>query len=92
MLYVRDNLIAKHISDLEDPDLETMWLTIIPRYLPRKYSILLIGAIYHTPMPTPDGPMLQHIYKSLDKVLQKYPDGAMFLIGDFNTTSRKVIS
>ena len=72
LLYVRDNLIAKRINDLEESDLETMWLTIIPRRLPREYSILVIGAIYHTPKPTPDSPMLQHIYKSLDTLLQKH--------------------
>jgi hypothetical protein len=78
-------LIAKHINDLEESVLETMWLTIIPCSLPREYSILVIRAIYHTPKPTPDSPMLQHIYKSLDTLLQKHPDAAIFLIGDFNT-------
>ncbi len=62
MLYIRDNLVTKHHKDLEEPCLEAMWLTIKPCRLPRKYSILIVGAIYYTPKPTPNGPMLKHIW------------------------------
>ncbi len=85
MLYIRDNLMTKHHKDLEEPGLQSMWLTIRPRCLPRKYSILIVGAIYYTPKPTPDGPMLKHIDRSLDTLLKQHPDAAIFIIGDFNT-------
>ena len=91
LVYMRDtlaNCVRRH-KHLEDPDLETIWITVRPRRLPRKYSILIVGAIYHPPKPNPDGPMLQHIHRSLDMLLQKHPDAAIILAGDFNTMDDK---
>lgn len=65
--------------------LETLWFMVRPRRLPRQFSVLVVGVIYHPPSPNPDRPMLEHIHKSLDTILQKHPDAGIWLVGDFNT-------
>ncbi len=51
----------------------------------REFSILMFGVIYHPPYPNPDYPMIEHIHKSLDSILQNHTDAAIMLVGDFNT-------
>ncbi len=72
--YVRSNMVPNRLSELEDPNLELLWFTIRLCCLPREFSILVFGVIYHPQYPNPDYPMIEHIHKSLDSILQKHPD------------------
>ena len=64
---------------------ETVWLTIMPKRLPRNISIIIIiGVIYHPPPPAKDGPTIAHITRSLEFLLQRYPAAGVLLVGDFN--------
>lgn len=85
LVYVRSNMIPNHLEKLHDDNLETLWFTVRPRRLPRQFSIIAVGIIYHPPSPNPDHPMLEHIHKCLDHILQKHPDAGILLVGDFNT-------
>ena len=52
--------------------------------LPRNISIIIIGVIYHPPPPAKDGPIIAHITRSLEFLLQRYPAAGVLLLGDFN--------
>ena len=72
--YVRQGIQYKHWEELQELCAETVWLTIMPKRLPRNISIIIIA----------------HITRSLEFLLQIYPAAGVLLLGDFNTmiTSR----
>ena len=85
--YVRQGIQYKHWEELQELCAETVWLTIMPKRLPRNISIIIIGVIYHPPPPPPpakDGPTIAHITRSLEFLLQRYPAAGVLLVGDFN--------
>ena len=90
MCYVRQCIRYKHWEELQELCPETVWLTIMPKRLPRNISIIIIGVIYHPPPPAKDGPTIAHITRSLEFLLQRYPAAGVLLVGDFNNmrTSR----
>ena len=49
--YVRQGIQYKHWEELQELCAETVWLTIMPKRLPRTISIIIIGVIYHPPPP-----------------------------------------
>ena len=84
--YIRNSIPFHHWKELDGPqsrDLETIWLTIRPRTLPRGVSNILLGLLYHPP-DAKDGPMLNHIAKCLDHILAKHPDSGIIICGDTN--------
>ena len=58
--YVRNTLTLKHWSDLEDEDFETLWFTIRPRRLPRQFTCITFGIVYHPPSDD-DQALAKHI-------------------------------
>ena len=70
--YIQENLPYKWWQDLTEPDVESLWLTIRPKRLPKSVSIIIIGAIYHPPTAN-NNTMVHHIYTALETILQKHP-------------------
>ena len=87
---MRRGIQYKHWEELQELCAETVWLTIMPKRLPRNISIIIIGVIYHPPPPVKDGPIIAHITRSLECLLQRYPAAGVLLLVDFNNvrTSR----
>ena len=81
--YVRSSIPTKHWSNLDSQKLETIWLTLRPTRMPRTYSHLIVGVLYHPPNDDDKG-MLNQIEKSLDWILRHHPHSAIILLGDFN--------
>ena len=44
--YIRNSFMYKRLSNLEEKELEVIWLKIMPKKLPRKFSCILIACIY----------------------------------------------
>ena len=74
----------KHWEELQELCAETVWLTIMPKRLPRNIFIIIIGVIYHPPPPAKDGPTIAHITRCLEFLLQRYPAAGVLLVDDFN--------
>ncbi len=74
--------------DLSDPDLETLWITLRPKRMPRQYSHITIGVVYLPPgctgRPSKEKAMVRHIIHSLDTISRKHPNTGIFVVGDFN--------
>ena len=64
--------------------LETLWLTAHPCKLPRQFSILLIGVVYHPPNAN-NREMLRHISSCIDAIMKDHPFAGIILMGDFNS-------
>lgn len=84
MCLVKDNIKVKHWSDLNDNSIESTWLTLYPKRLPRAISSLTVGVIYHPPNAD-NFHTYTHISTSLDQILQKHPETGIILVGDFNS-------
>ena len=58
--YVRNTIPTKHWTEVNQPNLETLWLTIRPPKMPRHHPQITICTVYHPP-GSDDWTMLNHI-------------------------------
>ena len=62
---------------------EIIWLHIYPNRLPRGYSNIIVGVIYHP--PSDNGALIRdHLLSSLTKIESEFPNCGIILAGDFN--------
>ena len=46
--YIRNDIEYNRLRELEDDMLEVLWIKVMPRRLPRKFSCILVGCLYYT--------------------------------------------
>ena len=63
--------------------LEVLWIKVMLRRLPRKFSCILVGCLYYTHQ-TDFLQMRENVITGIDTVTRKHPDCGVVLIGDFN--------
>ena len=90
-LYVSNQIIARRLEDIEDLNLEVLWLYTRPRRLPRGVPCLIVACIYHPPLSN-DNTILEYLNESLSKVEGLFPGCAIILAGDFNQLNIKHLS
>ena len=86
-LYVKDSIQFSILRDYEFPDPEgpeVLWAKITPNRLPRGYSCLIIGTVYHPPPPAKDEPLLDYMMDSLSRIESDIPGAGIILAGDWN--------
>ena len=82
---MKDSIPFKEWKELYEEELETLYITLRPKRLPRQYSCIAVGAIYHPPKPIyPNHVMVSHIINSVDHILRAHPNAAIFIMGDLN--------
>ena len=82
--YIKENLpVIKEWHELNKQDLETLWITIRPVRMPREFTHITVGVVYHPPKSN-DWDMSQHLTDCVDRILQKYPRSGILICGDFN--------
>ena len=82
--YIKNHIPVVHEwSELDIKDLETLWITIRPQRMPREYTHITVGIVYHPPKAD-DWAMSKHITTCVDKILQKYTKSGLLILGDFN--------
>ena len=91
MCYVNESIPYKHWTDLDHVDHETLWITLRPYRLPRCYSQLILGIIYHPPKAK-NFELSCHISRTLDTLLNRHPNAGIILTGDFNHFQDKYIT
>ena len=85
-IYVQADQLRKfkqisHIICCDDH--EILWLHICPNRLPRGYSSIIVGVIYHPPSDN-DALIRDHLLSSLTKIESEFPNCGIILAGDFN--------
>ena len=83
-VYIKKDVPHKHWHTLRSDDVESVWLTIRPKKLPRHIPNIIVGAIYHPPPPHKDYLTIQHIFKSVETILQQHPSAGIVILGDLN--------
>ena len=63
--YIRNSFMYTRLSNLEEKELEVIWLKIMRKELPRKFSCILIACIYFTQM-TEYAKMREHVITCVD--------------------------
>ena len=62
-----------------------IWIDIKPRRLPRNFSNIIVGVVYHPPSAN-DNTMKEYLLSSLESLESKFSNCAIILAGDFNRT------
>ncbi|CAB4038401.1 Hypothetical predicted protein, partial [Paramuricea clavata] len=88
-IYIKEEIYCRRLEHFEDSAIESLWLLLRPKRLPRSISALLLAVIYHT---TSSGAnenfeLYNHIQRNVESFLSLHPDGLVFVTGDFNPVS-----
>ena len=67
---------------------KSLWLRIRPFRLPREFSCIFVGVIYHPPSAD-SNKLYDCLINSLEKILARYPLGGVIIMGDFNQFDTK---
>ena len=86
---VHSSIHCRRLHDYELPSIESVWLRLRPRRLPRLVSIVLMAVVYQpTSCGTDDNRLLlQHLQSNIDSFLCQHPEGLVVITGDFNPSS-----
>ena len=84
--YIKCTIQYDHLSHLNDDIHEVLWIRLKPHKLPRKFSCILVGCIYHPP-DADDMSMHDYLITCVDNIFRKYPYAGIILTGDFNRLS-----
>ena len=87
--YLRQTLPCTQLFQCEQPDVESLWLSLRPHSLLRSISSIILCVVYHsTANGQPENVVLSnHIRSNLDVLLMKQPNALVLIAGDFNPTS-----
>ena len=66
-LYINNSIKFNVLEDLHDPDFEVPWVRITPTRLPRGFSSIITGTVYHPPSADAKS-MLEYLFKSLTEI------------------------
>ena len=88
-IYLRQTLPCTRLFQCEQPDVESLWLSLRPHSLLRSISSIILCVVYHS---TANGQLenvvlSNHIRLNLDGLLIKQPNALVVIAGDFNPTS-----
>ena len=87
-VYIRDNINFTILEDLEDPSFEALWLKLRPARLPRGFSCIVLGIIYHPPNNN-NPAILDYLWQSLSSIESRFPNSGLLIVGDFNRLNTK---
>jgi len=83
LVYIRDGLPCQPLPQLDQADMETVWLLYRRSLMPREVSHILIGAVYHPPRAD-NSKMIDHLLSSMDNITKEHPYAGIIILGDFN--------
>ena len=69
---IEESYPVKLWPELQNPELETLWVSIRPPKMPRCFSHITFGVMYHPPKAY-NKPMADHLSSSLDTIIQAHP-------------------
>ena len=81
--FVRSNIPFVPLPELCCPDHEILWVKLRPYRLPREFSCIVVGLVYHPPQAD-DNELYDHLITSLDTILASHPTAGVIVMGDFN--------
>ena len=94
-ILVKDNIPANRV-DIKVPDhIETLWVTIRPKWLPRSISNIVVAGVYYPGSTSDYAPnkedIILHITESVHNLYKRYANPLFVIMGDFNDLKVNVI-
>ena len=88
-IYIRESLPFKIRPDCNNPDYECLWITLRPKWLPRKISKLALACVYLPPSMNTETieRFYEYVCQCYDSLISESPDTAITVTGDFNPES-----
>ena len=83
LTYIRNSIPYHRLSILECDEVESLWLLVRDKCMPRNFSHILVGVVYHPPGAC-ELICTNHIISSIDEIMKKHPYTGVMLLGDFN--------
>ena len=85
-VYVSQQISITRYLELEDLNLECMWLWARPPRLPRPLSAIAVCVVYNPPGKgvQEQRELCDYLVSSIDTIRSKYPDCGIVVLGDFN--------
>ena len=82
--YIKDTVPFTVLREYErDTSIEVLWCKLCPRRLPRDFSYIIVGVVYHPPTAD-DEQMINYLINTLSEIESSIPNAAIILTGDFN--------
>ena len=85
-VYVSQQISITRYLELENLNLECMWLWARPPRLPRPLSAIAVCVVYNPPDKSvqEQRELCDYLVSSIDTIRSKYPDCGIVVLGDFN--------
>ena len=90
-IFVKNHLLPVKRLNCIAPNIEDLWLSIRPKWLHRKISVLIVACIYYPGSGSDYAPsqeeLFLHISENIHKLSQDYTNPLFIITGDFNNFS-----
>ena len=86
---VNEDLVSARKIDIDVPEhIESLWISIRPKWLPRSISTIIVAGVYYPGSTSPYAPeqedIILHLTETVHKLYQKYKKPLFIIMGDFN--------
>ena len=81
--YISVNISFTVLKDLQDLFFEVLWIKLQPPRLPRGYTCIVLGTVYHPPSAD-DSAILDYLGQSLSSIESKFSNCRFLIVGDLN--------
>ena len=87
--YINSNIYCRRLTEFESLTVESLWLLVRPKKLPRTVSVILLAVVYHSTISRQfeNAELYSHTQCNVDSFLQLHPDALILVTGDFNFRS-----
>ena len=88
-VYINAGIYCRKLEHIEHPNIESLWIVLRPKRLPRSISIILLAVIYHSTSSGADvnSELYNHIQNNIDSFFSHHPDALVCITVDFNPVS-----
>ena len=92
-VYINTGIYCRKLEHFEHPDIESLWIVLRPKRLPKSISIILLAVIYHSTSSGADAnsELYNHIQSNIDSFLSHHPDALVYITGDFNPVKHDMV-
>ena len=87
-MFIKDSIISQELTELQSDENVVLWLNARPRRLPRGFSSIIIGVVYHPP-GADNKSMRDYMRDCLTKFQALHPNCGVIVAGDFNKFDAK---
>ena len=91
LTHIKNSIISQELIELQSDEHEVLWLNVRPRRLPRGFSSIIIGVVYHPPGADNES-MRDYIRDCLTKIEALHPNCGIIIAGDFNKFDAKNVT